>query len=86
MRRRDVIDAVALGEPLLAIMEGSEGDIAQLAIGGVDDVLDVGLFQVGFQGLDQPAVEFLSGGFGIAFWVLQGSAEVKNSLSRSTTH
>lgn len=81
----DVVDAVALDQPLfavglLAVVEGGEGDVAELSVGGIDDGLDVGLGEVGFDGFDQPVVEFLGGLGGVAAGVLQGLAEGEDGL------
>ena len=40
----DVVDAIFFDQPLVAVMEGGEGNIAQLSIGGIDNGLDVGCF------------------------------------------
>lgn len=72
----DVVDGVAFDEPLGAIVEGGEGDVAQLGVGGVDQGLGVAGFEVGFEGFDQPVVEFLGDRFGVLGGVLEGGAEV----------
>ena len=46
----DVVDAVALGEPVFAIVDGGEGDVAQGAVRGIDDGIDVSIFEIGFDG------------------------------------
>jgi hypothetical protein len=52
----DVVDAIALfHQPLVAIVEGGEGHVAQAAVGGVDQVGDPGSGQIGLEGFDQPA-------------------------------
>ncbi len=72
----DVVDGVALGEPLGAVVEGGEGDVAQLGVGGVDEGLGMGLGEVGFEGFDQPVVEFLGDRFGVAGGVLEDGTVV----------
>lgn len=72
----DVVNGVALGEPLVAVVEGGEGDVAELGIGGVDEGLGLAGFEIGFEGFDEPVVEFLGDRFGVLGGVLEGGAEV----------
>ncbi len=50
------------GEVLFAVVEGCDRDVAGGAIENEDEVLDVGMIDFGFEGFDQPVVEFLAGG------------------------
>ena len=56
-------------------MEGAEGDVAELAIGGVDEGGDAGLSEVGFDGADEPVVDQLGGGEGDVTGAVDGLAE-----------
>ena len=76
----DVVDGVALGEPLGAVVEGGDRDVAQLGVGGVDQGFGITGFEVGFEGFDEPVVEFLGDRFGVLFWVLEDGAEVGDGL------
>ena len=57
----EVIDAILLDQPLFAIIECGEGDIAQLSVRGIEDRIGFGLFEVFFDGFDEYIVEFLTG-------------------------
>ncbi len=71
----DVVDAIGLDQPVLAVVEGGEGNIAEDAVGGVEDGLGFNGGEVGFKVFEQPGVEFLGDGFGVLAGVLEGGAE-----------
>ena len=76
----DVVDAIALGEPLFAVMECGEGDVAQLSVGGVDDGFGVGGVEVFFEGSNEGLIEGLSGFGGIGAGIFEGGAKFGDGL------
>lgn len=65
----DILHPVLLDQPLVAVVEGGEGNVAELAVGGVEDRGDLGLFEVGGNGLNQSGIEFLGQGLGVVLAV-----------------
>ena len=59
----EVVDLIVFSEPLFAVVEGCEGDVTHDVIGGIDDRIDVGGFEFGFDRLNDGLVEFLGDGF-----------------------
>ena len=59
----EVVDLVLFGEPLFAVVEGGEGDVTHDVVGGVDDRIDVGGFEFGFDRLNDFLIELLGDGF-----------------------
>jgi hypothetical protein len=44
----DGADGVAFNEVIFAVVEGGEGDVSDGAVGGEDEVFDIGGFEFGF--------------------------------------
>lgn len=59
----EVVDLIFFGEPLFAVVECGEGDVTHDVVWGVDDRINIGGFEFGFDRLNDGLVEFLGAGF-----------------------
>lgn len=80
-----IIYQESLSQPIVAVLQRSERNVAQEIIGRIEQRSFPGCFQHTLYGLDQNLVQRSRGFFCVGLWVLQARAQLRHGALKLST-